>query len=118
MPSTKTHEHGHAHDVEHGEWFQLHEIVKMLEVSVAQLELAMAEGDESVETLIQAVTTMGGELRNLPSQAKAFANDTDITCKHTWEELNRKLRTAVVELQFFMIACGKDFLMSVPASVT
>ena len=42
------------------DWSQIRETVRMLFLSVAQIEIAMSESDDSVEHLTSAFTTMMG----------------------------------------------------------
>ena len=83
--------------------YQVGEIVRLLEVSVAQLERAMAEGDLSVESLLGVVTEVGGELQAARAGGDALAGAVpgEGASPELIGQLLSRLQRAVVELQFY-----------------
>ncbi|MDQ7073389.1 MAG: hypothetical protein Q9N32_08015 [Gammaproteobacteria bacterium] len=49
------------------DWSQVRETVRMMNLAVAQIEMSMTEGDDSVETLTNAFTTMADRVQVIES---------------------------------------------------
>ncbi|MBL4638769.1 MAG: hypothetical protein JKY76_05345 [Proteobacteria bacterium] len=65
------------------DWSQVRETVRMLNLAVAQTEMSMKEGDESVDTLTDAFTTMVARVQVIEKMAKA---DKDIDAEQIIEQ--------------------------------
>ncbi|OUR71377.1 hypothetical protein A9Q78_09995 [Methylophaga sp. 41_12_T18] len=53
------------------DWSQVRETVRLLNLAVAQTEMSMKEGDESVDTLTDAFTTMVARVQVIEKMAKS-----------------------------------------------
>jgi len=88
------------------DWSQVRETVRMLFLSVAQIEIAMRESDDSVEHLTNAFTTMMG-YENVISMAVDDLPDTPETAsiretiKHNADLVTQEMQGAIVAFQFY-----------------
>ena len=88
------------------DWSQIRETVRILFLSVAQIEIAMRESDDSVEHLTSAFTTMMG-YENIISKAVDDLPDTEETkeirqtIKHNAELVTDEMQGAIVAFQFY-----------------
>ena len=65
------------------DWSQVRETVRMLNLAVAQTEMSMKEGDESVDTLTDAFTTMVARVQVIEKMVKS---DKDIDTEQIIEQ--------------------------------
>jgi len=57
------------------DWSQIRETVRMLHLTVAQIEMAMREGDDSINSLTDSFTTMVGSVDAIAAAARDLAED-------------------------------------------
>ncbi len=89
------------------DWSQVRETVRMLHLAVAQIEMAIREGDESVDTLTHSFTSMIGNV-NVISEAAAdldseMAEDTSIreTIERNCKQISDQMHLAIIAFQFY-----------------
>ncbi|CAK0775166.1 Chemotaxis protein [Gammaproteobacteria bacterium] len=93
----------HAPDLD---WSQVRETVRMLHLAVVQIEMAMREGDDSINALTHSFTTMIGCVNAMNGAvANIHPNDENMDLKSIIEEncgrVNERMRGAVVAFQFY-----------------
>ncbi len=88
------------------DWSQIRETVRMLFLSVAQIEIALHESDDSVEHLTSAFTTMMG-YESIIAAAIDDLPDTEETAeirqtiKHNADLVTQEMQGAVIAFQFY-----------------
>jgi len=91
-------------------WSQIRETVLMLNLAVAQIEMSMKDGDQSVNTLIDSFTTMSGSIQvielaanDLPddSQDKGYLSRIRDVITSNSEMVSLKMQEAIVAFQFY-----------------
>lgn len=88
------------------DWSQVRETIRMLFLSVAQIEIAMRESDDSVEHLTNAFTTMMS-YENIISNAVDELPDTEetrelrTTIKQNAELATGEMQGAIIAFQFY-----------------
>jgi uncharacterized coiled-coil protein SlyX len=83
------------------DWSQVRETVRMLNLAVAQTEMSMKEGDESVDTLTDAFTTMVARVQVIEKMAKS---EGDIDAKQIIEQceaVNNEMQHVIQAFQFY-----------------
>lgn len=88
------------------DWSQIQETVRMLHLAVAQLDMAMREGDESIDTLSNSFTSMIGEVNIIASVAKTLEQPDDNleveqTIEQHCDQVSAQMRAAIVAFQFY-----------------
>ena len=88
------------------DWSQVQETVRMLHLSVAQLDMAMREGDESIDTLSNSFTTMIGNVNVIASAARDLTHldenrDREETIEQNCSQVEAQMRAAIVAFQFY-----------------
>jgi len=92
--------HSHKPDLD---WSQVRETVRMMNLSVAQIEMSMKEGDDSVETLTDTFTTMAARVQNVETLAKEKASaghdlhDIIAQC----DAITAEMQHAIIAFQFY-----------------
>lgn len=95
-------------------WSQIRETVLMLNLAVAQIEMSMKDGDQSVNTLIDSFTTMSGSIQVIELAAKDLPDDSsdgtpdagylsrirDVITSNS-EMVSLKMQEAIVAFQFY-----------------
>jgi len=88
------------------DWSQVRETVRMLFLTVAQIEIAMRESDDSVEHLTTAFTTMmayeneiSRAVDDLPDTQEL--RDTRKSIKRNTEKVTQEMQGAIVAFQFY-----------------
>ena len=89
----------HAPDLD---WSQIRETILMLNLAVAQIENAMSEGDDSVNTLTNTFTSMIGdaEVIRLTSESLPEGNEKQAIQKHG-TEIHNNMGAAIIAFQFY-----------------
>ncbi len=88
------------------DWSQIRETVRMLFLTVAQIEIAMRESDDSVESLTTAFTTMMS-YESVIALAVDDLPDTEETkvirqtIKHNADLVTQEMQGAIVAFQFY-----------------
>lgn len=88
------------------DWCQVRETVRMLDLAVAQIQISMTDGDESVGTLTESFTAMMGSVE-VAGRAARELRDTGETeaVKHTvlenCEQVLGQMQNAIVAFQFY-----------------
>ena len=88
------------------DWTHVREIVRILFLSIAQIEIALRESDDSVEHLTEAFTSMverENDIARSVEQLHANGNDESAcrSIKLNVEEVTRKMQGAIVAFQFY-----------------
>ena len=84
------------------DWSQIRETIKLLAVSVAQVEGSMREGDESVEVLANTFANMVDEMSAIHSilLTSAPSEQRDSALNHC-ASTQEKIQSAIVAFQFY-----------------
>lgn len=86
------------------DWSQIRETVRMLHLAVAQIEMAMRDGDESINTLSSSFTTMIGSINTIAAAADDLPEDNG-AIKQTIESqcatVTGQMHGAIVAFQFY-----------------
>ncbi len=86
------------------DWSQIRETVRMLHLSVAQIEMAMRDGDDSVTALSNSFTSMIGNV-NVIGQAADDLPDDDKQIKQTIKDncdtVSSRIQEVIVAFQFY-----------------
>ena len=83
------------------DWSQVRETVRMMNLAVAQIEMSMKEGDDSVDTLTDAFTTMAARVQVIENLAK---NNEDVESKQVVEQceaVTGEMQHAIMAFQFY-----------------
>ncbi len=89
------------------DWSQVRETIQMLHLAVAQIELAMREGDDSVNELASSFTAMVGEIKAISTIARS-CQDADSPQElpadrivQRCDGVSSQMSSAVVAFQFY-----------------
>ncbi len=93
-------------DAEEVSWTHVHETIRMLFLSVAQIEIALRESEDSVDQLAKTFTSMLGretQIAQSVDQLLREGSDQGIcqAIKDNTEQTADNMRTAVVAFQFY-----------------
>jgi len=92
--------HAHKPDLD---WSQVRETVRMMNLAVAQIEMSMKEGDDSVDTLTDTFTTMAARVQVVETLAKEKLNASnemqDIITQ--CEAISTEMQHAIIAFQFY-----------------
>ena len=89
---------------------EVQQTILMLNLSVAQIDLSITEGDNSVNTLIDSFTFMSQHIEQIQSSSQSLADmaseHTDVSEHHSLllseaGELSLKMQQAVIAFQFY-----------------
>lgn len=87
------------------DWSQLRETVRMLSLSVAQIETVMKDGDESVDTLANSVIAMADEMvtiRGILERLDGHGHDAErVQAIERCRNIDSSMSEVVVSLQFY-----------------
>lgn len=89
------------------DWSQVRETVRMLQLAAAQVDLALREGDDSVEALSNSFTSMVGSVSTIAAMAKGVecSGERDAsaiqTIKQNCELVGTQMQAAIVAFQFY-----------------
>lgn len=85
------------------DWSQVRETVRMMNLAVAQIEMSMKEGDDSVDTLTDAFTTMAARVKVVETLAKEKLNEgndmEDIITQ--CDAISSEMQHAIIAFQFY-----------------
>jgi hypothetical protein len=82
-------------------WSQVRETVRMMNLAVAQIEMSMTEGDDSVDTLTNAFTTMAGRVQVIESLVKEKGGGEDQQVVEQCEAISAEMQHAIMAFQFY-----------------
>ncbi len=84
------------------DWSQVHETVLMLNLAVAQIEGALKSGDESVNTLTDAFTSMASEIETIATTAKQLQeSNKKSTISQSCQAVSKQMQTTIIAFQFY-----------------
>jgi len=84
------------------DWSHIRETVKMLNLSVARLEHAMSDGEDSVGTLTDSFTSLAASISTMGSAASDLPESSiKDTILRNWNAVSTKVGEAVVAFQFY-----------------
>jgi hypothetical protein len=88
------------------DWSQLQDIVRMLELAIAQIEMALLEGDESLDTLSSFFSSMAGRVNNISRVLTDLREGSDLeTIRETVLEdcqlVKSRMNTTIIAFQFY-----------------
>jgi uncharacterized protein YukE len=84
------------------DWSQIRETVRMLNLAVAHIEMSMRDGDESVDTLSGAFTTMMGNLKAMGSiVAQQQESESKDTFMSHYQIVEQQMQSTIVAFQFY-----------------
>ena len=83
-------------------WSHIRETVKMLNLSVARLEHAMSDGEDSVGTLTNSFTSLAASISTMGTAASDL-EDSSIkdTILRNWTAVSTKVNEAIIAFQFY-----------------
>jgi len=84
------------------DWSHIRETVKMLNLSVARLEHAMLDGEDSVETLTDSFTSLAASISTMGTAASDL-EDGPIkeTILRNWKSVSTKVTESIIAFQFY-----------------
>ena len=84
------------------DWSHVKETVKMLNLSVARLEHAMNDGEDSVETLTDSFTSLAASISTMGTAASDLP-DSPIkeTILRNWNAVSDKVHASIIAFQFY-----------------
>ena len=84
------------------DWSHIKETVRMLNLSVARLEHAMTDGEDSVGTLTDSFTSLAASISTMGTAASDLP-DSSIkeTILRNWNAVSDKVSSAIVAFQFY-----------------
>ncbi len=84
------------------DWSQVRETVRLLTVSVAQVEKGMKEGDASVNTLTDSFTSLVGQMNKINDVLESLSpSDEKEAALGYCEETSQKIQASIVAFQFY-----------------
>ena len=84
------------------DWSQVRETVKLLTVSVTQVETCMKDGDASVTTLTESFTSLVGHMNSINELLLSLeTSDKKEAALNHCMETTEKIQTSIVAFQFY-----------------
>ncbi|NOQ93278.1 MAG: hypothetical protein GQ547_01445 [Methylophaga sp.] len=83
------------------DWSQVRETVRMMNLAVAQIEMSMKEGDDSVDTLTDAFTTMAARVQVVEMMAKDKEDTESKQIVEQCEAVTAEMQHAIMAFQFY-----------------
>lgn len=83
------------------DWSQVRETVRMLNLAVAQIEMSMKEGDDSVDTLTDAFTTMAARVKVIEKLEKDKGDEKSQQVVEQCGEVASEMQHAIMAFQFY-----------------
>jgi len=83
------------------DWSQVRETVRMMNLAVAQIEMSMKEGDDSVDTLTDAFTTMAARVQVVEKLAKEKEDTESKQIVEQCEAVSAEMQHAIMAFQFY-----------------
>ena len=82
------------------DWTQVKETVRMINLAVAQIEVSMNEGDDSVDTLTKAFTEMAARVQVIEQHTKESNSDTKSITEQC-DAISAEMQHAIIAFQFY-----------------
>ena len=84
------------------DWSQVRETVRLLTVSVAQVDSGMKEGDASVNTLTESFTLLVGHVNEISGLLNSISpcDERDTALEHC-AETSQKIQASIIAFQFY-----------------
>lgn len=84
------------------DWSQVQETIRMMNLAIAQMEVSMKEGDDSVDTLTDTFSTMVARVQVIEKVVKQKEQDDDLdTIIEQCEAVTSEMQKAIVAFQFY-----------------
>ncbi|PHS32374.1 MAG: hypothetical protein COA95_03555 [Methylophaga sp.] len=83
------------------DWSQVRETVRMMNLAVAQIEMSMTEGNDSVDTLTSAFTTMVDRVQTIESLVKEKDGDEYQQITQQCDAISAEMQHAIMAFQFY-----------------
>ncbi|NQY26807.1 MAG: hypothetical protein HRT92_06470 [Piscirickettsiaceae bacterium] len=84
------------------DWSQVQETIRMMNLAVAQMEVSMKEGDESVDTLTDTFSTMVARVQVIEKVVKKKEQDDELDFViEQCEAVSLEMQKAIVAFQFY-----------------
>jgi len=83
------------------DWSQVRETVRMMNLAVAQIEMSMKEGDDSVDTLTDAFTTMAARVQVIEKLAIDKQDNESKNIVDQCEAVAAEMQHAIMAFQFY-----------------
>jgi len=83
------------------DWSHVRETVRMMNLAVAQIEMSMKEGDDSVDTLTDAFTTMAARVQVVEKMAKQKEDNESKQIVSQCEAVSSEMQHAIMAFQFY-----------------
>jgi len=83
------------------DWSHVGETVRMLNLAVAQIEMSMNEGDESVDTLTDAFTTMAARVQFIEQIAKQKQDEESKQVVEQCDAVAAEMQHTIMAFQFY-----------------
>jgi len=83
------------------DWSQVRETIRMMNLAVAQIEMSMKEGNDSVETLTDAFTTMVARVQVIEQLAKQKQDIESKQIVEQCESVSAEMQHAIMAFQFY-----------------
>jgi hypothetical protein len=83
------------------DWSQVRETVRMMNLAVAQIEMSMTEGDDSVDTLTTAFTTMADRVQVIESLVHDKNGDEYRQIAEQCNAISTEMQHAIMAFQFY-----------------
>jgi len=87
------------------DWSQVRETVRMLQLAVGQIQVAMHEGGDSIETLTSVFTSMMGSVKQIEIAIKDLPDGeselTKIEIKKSCDHVEAQIHDTIVAFQFY-----------------
>lgn len=88
------------------DWSQVRETVRMLFLAVAQIEIALRESDDSVQSLTDTFTSMMAYEKAIGESADQLPEDDTVVelkeaIKHRAEAVSTQMQSAIIAFQFY-----------------
>lgn len=83
------------------DWSQVRETVRMMNLAVAQIEMSMKEGDDSVDTLTNAFTDMAARINVVENLSKDKTDSDSINIVEQCQAVTGEMQHAIMAFQFY-----------------
>ena len=83
------------------DWSQVRETVRMMNLAVAQIEMSMKEGDDSVDTLTDAFIAMAARVKVIETLAKDKEDHESKQIVEQCESVSSEMQHAIIAFQFY-----------------
>lgn len=85
----------------HVDWMQVKETVRMINLAVAQIEVSMNEGDDSVDALTKAFTEMAAKVQIIEQATNQNKDDDAGSILQQCEAISAEMQHAIIAFQFY-----------------